>query len=153
MESVKNKFFKIPVSNSNSIETELNNFCSTHSINHVERHFVPDGENSFWAIAVTYTDQEGKEIQKEKRSKRVDYKEVLSPDDFIIYANLRDLRAKIAEEEGIPLYAIFSNEQISEMAVKKITTKTALMKVDKVGKGRADKYGAAFIKIVKQAKT
>ena len=150
---MKNKFFKIPVSNPNSTETELNNFCSTRSISHVERHFVPDGENSFWAIAVTYTDQDLKRLPKDKRSTRIDYKEILSSDDFSIYAQLRDLRADISKEEGVPLYAIFSNEQISEMAVKKITTKTALLKIDKIGKGRADKYGAAFIKIVKQAKT
>ena len=149
---MKNKFFKIPVSNSVSTEKELNNFCSTHSINHVERHFVPDGENSFWAIAVTYTDQDLKGLPKDKRSTRIDYKEILSSDDFNIYAQLRNLRADISKEEGVPLYAIFSNEQISEMAVKKITTKTALLKIDKVGKSRADKYGAAFIKIVKQSK-
>jgi superfamily II DNA helicase RecQ len=149
---MKNKFFKIPVSKPASVEAELNNFCSTHPINHVEKYFVPDGENSFWAIAVTYTDQDLKELPKDKRSTRIDYKEILSSDDFNIYAQLRDLRADISKEEGVPLYAIFSNEQISEMAVKKITTKTALLKIDKVGKSRADKYGAAFIKIVKQSK-
>ena len=149
---MKNKFFKIPVSNPNPIETELNSFCSTHSITHSERHFVADSENSFWAVAVTYTDQESQGSPKDKRSKRIDYKEILSSDDFNIYAQLRDLRAKIAEEEGVPLYAVFSNEQISEMAIQKISTKTALLKVDKVGKSRADKYGAAFIEVVKQAK-
>ena len=123
---MKNKFFKIPVSNPDSTEKELNNFCSTHSISHIEKYFVPDAENSFWSIAVTYTDQESKSSSKDRRSTRIDYKEILSPDDFNIYTQLRDLRAKVAEEEGVPLYAIFSNEQISEMAVKKITTNNGI---------------------------
>ena len=149
---MKTKFFKIPVSDASVSEAELNSFCSTHSISHIEKHFIADGENSFWAFAITYTDQDLKGSPKDKRPKRIDYKEVLSSDDFNIYAQLRDLRAKIAEEEGVPLYAVFSNEQISEMAIQKITTKTALLKVDKVGKSRVDKYGDVFLGIVKQAK-
>jgi hypothetical protein len=126
---MKNKFFKIPVSNPDSTEKELNNFCSTRSINHVERHFVPDGENSFWAIAVTYTDQDLKGLPKDKRSTRIDYKEILSSDDFNIYAQLRDLRADISKEEGVPLYAIFSNAVLVVIFLTAISEICSLLKI------------------------
>ena len=146
---MKNKFFKIPVSNTVSAESELNSFCSAHSINHIERHFVADGENSFWAIAVTYSEQSNETTSTNKRSERIDYKELLSANDFTIYARLRDERAKIAKEKGIAVYAIFSNEQLSQMIIQKIRTKAALQKIGGVGKSRADHYGDIFIKLIR----
>lgn len=145
---MQNKFFKVPASNTASGESELNSFCSSHSISHVERHFVADGENSFWAIAVTYSEQSSKTASTSKRSERIDYKEILSSDDFSIYARLRDERAKIAKEKGIAVYAIFSNEQLSQMVTQKISTKAALQKIEGIGKSRADNYADTFIKLI-----
>ena len=47
---------------------------------------------------------------------RVDYKEVLSPADFALFAKLRDWRKATAEQEGIPVYAVLTNEQLAAIA-------------------------------------
>ena len=99
---MKLKFFSVPVLDSSRSEEALNKFCATHSVSHVEKHFVADSQHSFWAIAVTYIDSAKPLSSSTKRSSRIDYKEVLSPEDFDIYVQLRDLRTSISEQEGIP---------------------------------------------------
>lgn len=142
---MKLKFFSIPVFDSSQSEEALNKFCTTHRVNHVDKQFVANGHNSFWAIAVTYVDSEKPLPASAKRSARIDYKEVLSPEDFDIYVQLRDLRASISEQEGIPAYAIFNNEQLSQIVLQKISSKTELRALDGIGEGKVSKYGEAFL--------
>ena len=40
---------------------------------------------------------------------RVDYKTVLSPDEFVIFSRLRELRKELAELQSVPIYALFTN--------------------------------------------
>ena len=49
-------FASIAVEDSGEAERELNTFLATHRVLGVERHLVPDGPRSRWAICVTYTD-------------------------------------------------------------------------------------------------
>jgi hypothetical protein len=48
-----------------------------------------------------------------KRAK-VDYRELLSAGDFVLFAKLRILRKGMAEREAVPAYALFTNEQLAE---------------------------------------
>ena len=82
----------------------LNAFCGQHRVVSVEKHFVAQGAESFWAICVTYIDGSGtaQSIQGGKRD-RIDYKEVLNEQDFAIYVELRSLRKSLAEQKAYPL--------------------------------------------------
>lgn len=55
---MKLKFFNVPVLDSSQSKEALNKFYAAHSVNHAEKHFVADSQNSFWAIAVTYDENE-----------------------------------------------------------------------------------------------
>ena len=46
---------------------------------------------------------------------KVDYKEILTPEQFAVFARLRELRKEIASREAVPVYTIFTNEQLSQM--------------------------------------
>ncbi|QLQ32160.1 MAG: HRDC domain-containing protein [Candidatus Thiothrix singaporensis] len=144
---MKHKFFKIPVVNPEDPEADLNAFCDQHRIGNIDKHFVADGENSFWAVCVTWSDNEGSLAGSAKRSSKgkIDYKEVLSDDDFTLYSRLRELRKVTAEREGIAPYNIFTNEQLAAIAQRRISSKSALLEVDGIGQTRADKYGDMFI--------
>jgi superfamily II DNA helicase RecQ len=84
------------------------------------------------------------------RAKRgVDYKEVLSAEDFAVFAKLRDLRKEMAEKEGVPPYAVFTNEQLAAMVTTKADTQAALAKIDGIGSARIEKYAAAFLEALK----
>src|ERR1700678_2568203 len=94
---------------------ELNRFLSTNRVLMVERHFVSDGPRSAWAICVGYLDRGGRLASEQTQGKRVDYREILSEPDFAVYAKLRSLRKLMAENEGLPAYTLFTNEQLAAM--------------------------------------
>jgi len=78
----------------------------------------------------------------------VDYKDVLSPEDFAVFAKLREWRKKTADAEAVPVYTIFNNEQLAKIVEKKIITKKALQEIEGVGEARVKKYGDAVISIM-----
>ncbi len=147
------RFFMIPLQEMRRAADELNGFLSNHRILSVERHFVPDGINSAWAICVTYLPSSERPAG-EKPAGRVDYREVLSDADFQVFARLRSLRKTLAEQEGVPAYALFTNEQLADMVRQKVTSVSALEQINGVGPARTKKYGAAFLEVLKvQVKT
>jgi superfamily II DNA helicase RecQ len=111
----------------------------------VQREFVDHGENSFWALAVEYMPVGGGDAKKRSR---VDYKEVLSPDDFLVFAKLREWRKGVAAEEGVPVYTVFSNEQLAKIAETRVQTEADLAGIDGIGKSRLEKYAKAVIEMV-----
>jgi len=144
---VKYRFFSIPIQEPQPAEAELNAFCAGRRIAAIEKHFVADGASSLWAFCVGYLDSSPSVIRSREK---VDYREVLSETDFSVYAKLRNLRKSFAEEEGIPAYAVFTNEQLAAMVRSGITSLKAMAKIDGVGKSRLDKYGKAFLEILKR---
>jgi superfamily II DNA helicase RecQ len=141
------QFFVIPAHNPVSAQEKLNRFCAGHRVANVEKAFVANGDRSFWSVCVTWLDGAGEKGSRPKS--RVDYKEVLNEKDFAIFVKLRTLRKTIAEKEGLPVYALFSNEQLAAMVQKRIITRTALGAIDGVGKARLEKYGEAFISVLR----
>jgi superfamily II DNA helicase RecQ len=81
----------------------------------------------------------------------VDFKEVLSEAEFAVFARLRALRKQLAEAEGVPAYALFTNEQLAEMVQQRVSTATGLRQIAGVGEARVEKYGPAFLDLLTQA--
>ena len=79
---------------------------------------------------------------------KVDYKEVLKPEEFAVFARLRELRKEMAQAEAVPVYTIFTNEQPAQMVRSRATTKAALEKVAGVGDARIEKYGTRFLEVL-----
>jgi superfamily II DNA helicase RecQ len=141
------QFFIIPAQNHAAAQRELNNFCAAHRVLNVEKAFAADGQRSFWSVCVTWLDGGGEKSQRPKS--RVDYKEILDEKDFAVFAKLRTLRKRIADKEGLPVYALFSNEQLAAMVQKRITTHAVLGTLDGVGKARLEKYGQVFLELLR----
>jgi superfamily II DNA helicase RecQ len=76
---------------------------------------------------------------------RVDYKEILSEQDFALYADLRAWRKATAEREGVPVYAVFTDDQLAEIVRRRVTTLAALGKIEGVGPARLERYGAVLL--------
>lgn len=62
------------------------------------------GEHPFWASCV---DSFGKKA-------RVDYREALPPHEFAAFAKLRELRQQLTRAEAVPVYTIFTNDQLAD---------------------------------------
>ncbi|MDD7651344.1 MAG: DNA helicase RecQ [Firmicutes bacterium] len=58
---------------------------------------------------------------------------------------LKTLRARLAKEEQVPAYVIFSNATLDEMAAKEPKTMDQLLAVSGVGEAKAKRYGRAFL--------
>lgn len=140
------KFFTIPVRDPSAQEAEVNAFLASHRILVADRRFVDAGENSFWSICVDFlSSAAGPPGQPGGRKGRVDYRELLTPADFAVFVKLRDLRKELAQREAVPVYTIFTNEQLAEMARRRMTTPAELETIVGVGDARVAKYGAQFL--------
>jgi superfamily II DNA helicase RecQ len=129
---------------------KLNAFLGANSVLSVERQFVADGANSFWSVCVSVAKENVPESRA--RSKRgVDYRDVLNPEHFAIYARLRTLRNSLAEEQGTPAYAIFTNEQLAAMAQLNEFSLNALSAIEGIGEKRLSLYGDAFLAELERA--
>lgn len=145
---MKYKFFKIPVSAPESAEAQLNAFLSGHQVIQVDKVFVEKGEFSFWAFSVNY--REKTQMLPTAGRKQVDYKEVLNERDFNVFVKLRELRKQLADQEGVPAYAVFTNEQLAAMVLDRVISKTKLASVKGIGQSRVDKYGERFLALLKE---
>jgi superfamily II DNA helicase RecQ len=145
---VKLRFFKIPIQNPDPFAAEANAFLTAHRVAQIDRQFVADGGNSFWTICVTYLDT-GTRPTQEKRS-NTDYRDALPEAQFRVFAKLRTLRKELAEKEGVPAYALFTNEQLAEMVRRGASSLTALKTINGVGQARAEKYGEAFLAVLRE---
>jgi len=121
----------------------------------IERRFVEDGQNSFWAICVDYLhgpETGGPDYGSPGRgSRKVDYKEVLTPEQFTVFARLRDMRKEVAERDAVPVFAVFTNEQLAEMVKRRCSSLAQIREIDGIGETRATKYGEAFLAPLKEA--
>ena len=74
-----------------------------------------------------------------------------SEDDFNLFAALRQWRKTQAEADGVPLYAVFTNEQLAAIARQRCDTATALGSIEGVGPARLQRYGAAVLDSLRAA--
>jgi superfamily II DNA helicase RecQ len=142
------QFFTIPIHDDGSAAETLNRFIQTHQIANERTEFVQDGSNSAWVVCVCYIQKEHAQIAEDDKKPKVDYRELLSDEDFQVYAKLRSLRKELAEQEGVPPYALFTNKQLATMVEQRVKSASALRKIDGVGEARVNKYGDAFLKLL-----
>lgn len=119
--SMQYNFFSIPAVDCDvrSFEDELNGFLRGHRILSVKRELLCDGPQSRWCICVEYLDGLICEIPERDnwpRKERIDYREILSEEEFARFAKMRASRKTLAEEDHIPAYAIMMDERMAELA-------------------------------------
>ena len=145
------KFFHISARGDIAAEEELNRFLRSVRVLSARPELVHDGAASYWTCVVEYLDGDhdpAKSGGGRDERKKVDYRELLPPEDFAIYSRLREWRKEVANREAVPVYTIFTNEQLARIAGQRITTKTGLLGLDGVGEARVGKYGEEVLAIV-----
>ena len=69
--------------------------------------------------------------------------------DEELYAMLKDLRRKVAKQNGLAPYVIFQDPSLEDMSIQYPITMEELQTISGVGAGKAQKFGAEFIKLIK----
>lgn len=62
---------------------------------------------------------------------------------FLAFARLRALRKERAEAEGVPAYALFTNEQLADMVRRRVTSAAVLQDIPGIGEARVEKSAFA----------
>jgi ATP-dependent DNA helicase RecQ len=70
--------------------------------------------------------------------------------DQLLYNILKDEVKKISKAKKLPPYAIFAETSLEEMSIQYPITKDELTRIIGVGQGKADKFGASIIAIIKK---
>jgi hypothetical protein len=100
-------FAIVPARSPEIAQAELNTFLRGHRVLTVDRRWVELGENSYWAICVDYLEPGGAGAGPQPKNGargKIDYRERLSPEDFAVFARLRQLRKEIAQAAAVPVY-------------------------------------------------
>jgi superfamily II DNA helicase RecQ len=138
------KIITVPITSPDAAESELNSFLSSHRVLSVERRWIEAGTNSLVCFVVEYFASRGGTTEPRSNgranSARIDYREVLSPEDFAVFAKLRDVRKEIAAAESVPAYMVFTNEQLAQVVKTRAATKSDLAKISGLGDARLEKY-------------
>ncbi|MBF0452068.1 MAG: HRDC domain-containing protein [Candidatus Magnetomorum sp.] len=148
--SIQIKAFTLPIHVDSAIETEMNAFLKSHKVINIRKEFANNSDNLYWCFLVEYVAEESESAKQNKAVKNtIDYKEVLSPEDFSVYAQIREWRKEVAEKNGLQLYAILKNEQMATIAQEKITSLDKLAQIPGIGEQRIKKYGKDILEIMK----
>jgi ATP-dependent DNA helicase RecQ len=73
----------------------------------------------------------------------------LRPWDETLYEALRELRRKIANEQGVPAYVIFHDKTLQDMAHLRPDNPERMRYINGVGEQKLKRYGQAFIDAIK----
>ena len=71
--------------------------------------------------------------------------EILTSKGLDLFDALRQVRTRLAKEEGMPPYIIFSDKTLTDMCVRLPMDKQEMLMVTGVGEHKFDKYGQSFI--------
>lgn len=157
------QIFSIAIPDVGNQSEELNVFLCTHRI--IDKHWetvVRDGV-PYQVCRVEYVggSRDASEAMKgssgsaalNRRPSPVDYREVLSAEDFRIFDELRKVRRKIAEAEKVDAFLVFTNAQLAEMVTGKSDSLESLSKIKGIGESHLKKYGSMILEGLRNART
>jgi ATP-dependent DNA helicase RecQ len=70
--------------------------------------------------------------------------------DELLFMKLKELRRDLARRAQLPAYIIFSDATLHSMCLKRPETVQALLEVPGVGQVKAERYGQAFLALIRQ---
>lgn len=85
---------------------------------------------------------------KDKKQKKATKRKTELDVDSNLLERLLAHRREIAEEKAVPLYVIFHNTALEEMAYYMPRSRAAFLEIKGVGENKFDNYGEGFIKII-----
>ena len=71
-------------------------------------------------------------------------------EDRALFEELRTLRKQLADAQGFPAYIVLSDKVLHSLATLKPTTIEAFGMISGIGEFKKNKYGEAFIKVIKK---
>lgn len=142
------KIFSIHALAADDEVEEVNRFLRSHRILQVDKTFSSEG--GYWSILVTYQEQGatnssgGTDVH---RKQKVDYKEVLSPEAYSRFEQMRGVRGELARKEGLAAFMIFSDRELAKIAELEEVDVDSLNALQGIDDKKRQKYGRYFLTV------
>jgi len=147
------KLFSISVAGDEEGEEALNRFMAGNRVLELRQELVNAPGGAYWSFCVRYLGRATSSSVSNKKTERIDYKEVLDEKVFAIFSDLRVCRKELAREAAIPVYAVFTNAELAKMAGLEEMTMEAMKTISGIGEAKASKYGLEIIERYNKMKT
>ncbi len=143
------EIFTIPMEGGGEVLEKMNRFLRGNKVVQVDKKVVEMAGMAYWTFCIQYlTTLPGMPFGGERKEK-IDYKNVLSEEQFSLFCQMRACRKQIAEEDAVPAYAVFTDAELASLAKMGNLDKHSLLKVDGVGKKKIEKYGSLFLDLMR----
>lgn len=141
------RIFNIPITDTGELLTEMNHFMSGHKVLEVEQRFFQNEKGGCWSFCIRHLPVNStlRSTRNERRNK-VDYKQILSEDEFSNFSILREIRKILASEDGVPAYAVFTDEELSGIVRQGPLTEKNMLAVPGIGEKKVARYGEQMLK-------
>ena len=141
------KIISVPVIGGEALNEELNAFLRGRKILEVEQQLVERNGGACWTFCIRYVDKKASPESAGKQRK--DYKKALSKEAFDRFARYRAIRKEMAEKDGVPAFAVFTDKELSGLAELEELTPVSMKTVKGIGDKKVEKYAERFIKAMK----
>ncbi|MEI6389000.1 MAG: HRDC domain-containing protein [Spirochaetota bacterium] len=124
---------------------ELNLFIRKNRIVQVDKRLTRIARGSAWTFMIEYIPRGKAGLPEAGQKPGIDYRDVLSEPDFALFLKMKEVRTTLAEAAGLPVYAVFTNEQLSRIAQGKPGSLAALREIKGIGEAKAASYGQQIL--------
>ncbi|HNW90512.1 MAG TPA: HRDC domain-containing protein [Bacteroidales bacterium] len=142
------QIFTVVVHNNSEELAKLNSFLRGHKIIDIDKQFVNNGQESFWSFCIRYIEN-GLTLSNVAKTEKTDYKNVLDETTFKTFSQLRSIRKKLAEEDAVPAYAVFTDEELANIARLPEINNNDMLKIKGIGIKKVEKYGKRIQELTK----
>lgn len=136
------KLISVPVLGGEAMNEELNAFLRSKKVIQMDQQLVNEGSAALWCFCIKYVEDyspfnRGKE--------KIDYRQVLDEASFQRFSSLRAIRKQLSDAEGLPAFAIFTDEELAGLAKIETLTLATMKSVQGIGEKKVEKYGHHFL--------
>jgi superfamily II DNA helicase RecQ len=146
------KLFTVSIADNGQQAEELNTFLRSNKILEVENQLVHNDKGAYWCFCVKYIqsqDESGNQ-RNLKYAEKVDYRTVLDEVTFKKFSVYREIRKKIAQDEGLPAFAVFIDEELANMAKLETLTLQTMASIKGIGEKKIEKFGTKLMAALAQ---
>jgi superfamily II DNA helicase RecQ len=141
------KIINVPLADDGSMQSELNKFLAANRVLEVEQRFFQNEKGGCWSFCIRYIVQSGGIPPFAGNKEKVDYKTVLNEKEFAIFASLREIRKQLAQQDAVPAYAVFTDEELANIARLPKIEESKLTSIKGIGEKKVQKYGKSIIEM------
>lgn len=143
------KTFVLPSESDANTESGLNAFLRSHRIVSITKAY----DGGVWRFCIEWLDEIRGDLSGRgvRYAERVDYMKILPPNEFSVFAKLREKRKELAQGAAVPPFTVATDAQLAEMAKIKEPSLSSIGKIDGIGEARLKSYGEAFLSVLTEA--